>query len=66
MHPSREPRWWPLLLVLPAVFGLLVIVSRLAVGAPWHQILQIGVVFGVALVVERWARRGALRCCEDQ
>ncbi len=65
MNPSREPRWWPLLL-LPAVFGLLIMESRLAVGAPWHQILQMGVVFSVAFVVERWVRKSALRCCEAQ
>jgi hypothetical protein len=65
MHPSREPRWWPLFLLVPVVFGLLMIESNLAVAAPWHQLLQIGIVLGAIVFIQRWVDRTTLRCCEE-
>ncbi|MCW5849574.1 MAG: hypothetical protein KIT87_05800 [Anaerolineae bacterium] len=49
MRKSGKPAWWKVDLVVPVTIGLLVLLQRLGLAAPWRQIAQVivvGVSFG--------------------
>ena len=44
---KSKPAWWKLDLVVPVTLGLLVLLQRLGLAAPWRQLAQV-VVVGVS------------------
>lgn len=44
---KSKPAWWKVDLVVPVTIGLLLVLHRLGLAAPWRQVAQVAVV-GVA------------------
>ncbi len=44
MRKSGKPAWWKVDLVVPVTIGLLVLLHRLGLAAPWRQLAQVAVV----------------------
>ena len=59
MRKSGKPAWWKLDLIVPVTIGLLVLLHRLGLAAPWQQVGQV-VVVGVSFGwMSLWTWRNA-------